>query len=191
MKLMEEHFDICDVHGRLTGESLPRSVVHAQGLWHKSAQVWIIDSQNRVLLQRRDERKQTDPGKWDISVAGHVSAGQTVLEAALRETEEELGLILYPEELELVFIAPREYLDTEHQFYDREFHHTFLCRRDVELSTLRLQPGEVIDVTWQSLDEFYHRVEGDDRGLVGRPGEYTAMFHRLGIPRSTSVANQT
>ncbi len=178
---MEEHFDICDASGQLTGESLPRSVVHARGLWHKSAQLWIVDSRGRLLLQRRDERKQTDPGKWDISVAGHVSAGQTVLEAALRETQEELGLSLNGDELELIFIAPREYLDNAHQFFDRELHHNFLCRKDVELSSLTLQPGEVIDVAWQSLVDFYHRVEGDDPTLVGRPGEYTAMFKHLGL----------
>lgn len=31
---------------------------------------------------------------WDISVGGHISAGQTSLEAAKRETAEELGQIL-------------------------------------------------------------------------------------------------
>ncbi|NNM67938.1 MAG: NUDIX domain-containing protein [Spirochaetales bacterium] len=179
---MEELFDLCDENGNLLGVTETRSRVHAQGLWHKSAQVWILDSQNRLLLQRRDPSKQTDPGKWDISVAGHVSAGQSVLEAALRETHEELGLVLSPSELVMVFSVRREYLQPETGFLDREIHHNFLCRRDVNLSELVLQPGEVVEVAWQDLRAFQLRVEGDDPTLVGRPREYTQMFSFLGLP---------
>ena len=36
-------------------------------------------------------RKEIQPGKWDTSVGGHVSYGESILEAVYREASEELG----------------------------------------------------------------------------------------------------
>jgi len=37
-------------------------------------------------------KKDTQPGKWDTSVGGHMGIGESVAEALIRETKEELGL---------------------------------------------------------------------------------------------------
>ena len=55
--------------------------MHRDGDWHRSVHVWVVDTAEagrgaaRVLLQRRSEHKDTYPGHWDVSVAGHVEAG--------------------------------------------------------------------------------------------------------------------
>jgi isopentenyldiphosphate isomerase len=48
----------------------------------------------RLLLQLRSQSKDTQPGKWDCSVGGHVGYGQSYEQAASRETLEELGVEL-------------------------------------------------------------------------------------------------
>ena len=82
-----EYFDIIDEQGRLTGETAERSVAHRLGLRHRTAHVWVIRHEPdgiRVLLQQRSLNKDSFPGQWDTSSAGHIPAGSEPLESALR-----------------------------------------------------------------------------------------------------------
>ena len=91
---MEERFDILDGSGAPVGQARPRSEVHARGLWHRAFHLFLVarlDGVPHALLQRRSEDKDTSPGKLDVAVGGHFSAGETIVEA-VREVEEELGL---------------------------------------------------------------------------------------------------
>ena len=79
-----------------TGKVKERGQVHKDGDWHRSVQVWVAqkDSTNnnvRVLMQRRSKYKDTHPNQLDVSCAGHVNAGDDILETTIRELEEELG----------------------------------------------------------------------------------------------------
>lgn len=74
---------------------VPRSLCHAdRNVIHRSVHVLVVSPDGRILLQKRSMRKDTQPGKWDTSVGGHVGYGQSYEEAARREAEEELGLRL-------------------------------------------------------------------------------------------------
>jgi isopentenyldiphosphate isomerase len=93
----EEHFDILDEQGNRTGVSRPRKEVHALGLLHRAVHVWLFcPATGELVLQRRAACKDSWPDRWDISSAGHLSAGEESLPTAVREVEEELGL-RYPE----------------------------------------------------------------------------------------------
>ena len=87
----EEHFEIFTEAGELLGTA-PRSQVHAEGLWHKSAQVFLFDSEGRLYLQRRADDKDVCPGMWDQSAAEHLTPGETYLQGARRGLAEELGI---------------------------------------------------------------------------------------------------
>lgn len=81
---------------RPTGDVKERGRVHHDGDWHRSVQAWILQAcgQNgnvRVLLQRRSPFKDTHPNQLDVSCAGHVNAGDNILDTMMRELEEELG----------------------------------------------------------------------------------------------------
>eukprot|EP00747_Dinoflagellata_sp_TGD_P182511 gnl/TRDRNA2_/TRDRNA2_36788_c0_seq1.p1 gnl/TRDRNA2_/TRDRNA2_36788_c0~~gnl/TRDRNA2_/TRDRNA2_36788_c0_seq1.p1 ORF type:complete len:189 (-),score=34.22 gnl/TRDRNA2_/TRDRNA2_36788_c0_seq1:17-583(-) len=96
---------------RCTGERKARSEVHRDGDWHRSIHVWVVvpgtagaDTQEvELLMQKRAQTKDTHPGLWDVSVAGHIDAGDEPLATAVREAEEELGLRVAPEQLEHIF----------------------------------------------------------------------------------------
>jgi len=89
--LQEEEFEIFDTDGALIGR-LPRSRVHAEGQWHKSAHVFLFNSVGRLWVQRRAADKDICGGLWDYSVGEHLRPGESYLQAAHRGLEEELGL---------------------------------------------------------------------------------------------------
>lgn len=87
----DEPFDLCDADGNPLGRVKARALVHRDGDWHRALHLWVIVSGPRVVWQRRSLAKDTHPGLVDVSVAGHLRAGETEAEA-LREAEEEIGL---------------------------------------------------------------------------------------------------
>ena len=59
---------------------------------HRVAHVLLFNSSGELLLQKRSMKKDLEPGKWDSSVGGHLEVGESYLQAALREMQEELGI---------------------------------------------------------------------------------------------------
>jgi len=87
----EEIFDVVDENDRVIGQA-SRSEVHAQGLLHRAANVFVFDSQGRLLLQMRSATKDEFPQCYTSSASGHLDAGESYEQAAVRELHEELGL---------------------------------------------------------------------------------------------------
>jgi isopentenyldiphosphate isomerase len=135
----------------IDGPVKSKAAVHRDGDWHVAAHVWIITPGGRVLLQRRSMEKENWPGYWDVSAAGHVSAGETPAEAAVRETFEELGVRIEPPELEWIGELREEFVLRGGAYIDREVHEIYVVRREPE--TLTLQASEVEAVMYVPLDE--------------------------------------
>lgn len=89
-----ELVDVLDENGIATGEIRTRKEVHEKGLWHRAIIVAIVNKENQLLIQQRALDKEKNAGMWDISVAGHLSAGQDSLSAAAREINEEVSVDL-------------------------------------------------------------------------------------------------
>ena len=98
-----EFFDIVDEKGIPTGESIERTQAHKKGIRHRTAHIWIIreqDGKAQLLLQKRSAEKDSFPGRFDTSSAGHIQAGDEPEESAIRELYEELGIQASKEELQ-------------------------------------------------------------------------------------------
>ncbi|MHB1397398.1 MAG: NUDIX hydrolase [Trichloromonadaceae bacterium] len=87
-----EMFEIVDENDRVIGV-MPRAQCHGNPtLVHRVAHVLVVNDRGEILLQKRSQSKDIQPGKWDTSVGGHLDPGEDYLVAATREMAEELGL---------------------------------------------------------------------------------------------------
>ena len=87
-----ELFQVVDENDEATGAA-PRSEVHGNNLRHRAVHVFIFNRQGELFLQKRSRWKDRHPLLWDSSAAGHVDAGEDYDETAVRELQEELGVV--------------------------------------------------------------------------------------------------
>lgn len=149
-----ELFDVLNPDGTRSGIVRERGVAHSDGSAHATAHVWVVRPNRQsgcdILLQKRSLHKDSNPGCYDISSAGHVMAGDCYLESAVRELEEELGIKAHPEELKFIGVFDRVLDDVFHgrPFRDHEISHVYVFDRPVETDALNLQESEVEEVVW-------------------------------------------
>ena len=99
----EEWVPMVDEQGKVTGQA-PRSQVHnGSKLLHPVVHLHVINHNKTILLQKRPLSKQIQPGKWDTSVGGHISAGETLEQALKKEAFEEIGIVGFSAKLLKVY----------------------------------------------------------------------------------------
>ena len=86
-----EYFDVVDEHDAVVGSRPGTECVH-KGLLHRAVLIFLTNPRGEVYLQKRAGHLLFYPGYWSASVTGHVSSGETYLQAAKREVKEELGI---------------------------------------------------------------------------------------------------
>lgn len=158
-----EILDIVDEFGNPTGETIEREEAHRRGVRHRSAHVWLVRRKGgriQILLQKRSRDKDSFPGCYDISSAGHIPAGADFEASALRELREELGVRAQAEEL--IFCGQRRFF-YEGDFYgqaflDRQVSNVYLLWLDREAESFSLQREEVEAVRWFDFDECMESV---------------------------------
>lgn len=161
-----ELIDVRTPEGEKTGVVRERGVAHRDGSPHATAHVWVVRENERggydVLLQKRSARKDSYPGCYDISAAGHVAAGDDYPETAARELKEELGIEAAPEEIRYVGRRRSTFKSEFHNqpFHDSEISQVYVYDRPVELAKLRLQEEEVESVRWMDLENCMERAPG-------------------------------
>ncbi len=139
---MDEYIDIVTKEGKPTGKSELKSIIHQKGYYHNTVHIWFYTADGYVLLSQRSAKKAICPLMWDVSVAGHIDAGETIKQAAVRETKEEIGITISESNLKKigVFECFKSY---DNHIIDNEFHHTFLVELKVSISELTRQEEEV------------------------------------------------
>ena len=161
---MDEQVEILDAQGKPTGQVLLKSEAHRLGLFHPTVHIWCYSRSGQVLLQQRGRYKKTVPLKWDVSVAGHVGAGESLEEAAFREVTEEIGVTISKELLEKIAIFKTEH-QHEENFLDKEFNHTFLYQLSTD-TALKKQVSEVEALQWFPLEKLKDWVQKNAVELV-------------------------
>jgi isopentenyldiphosphate isomerase len=136
--------DVLLPSGEPAGWTAPKSEAHRRGLYHRCFHCWIADPEREggpyLFVQRRALQQENWPGRLDTTAAGHLSAGESVMDG-LREVEEELGLSPDP-----AWLAPLGTRRVEQEIpagTDRELHEVFLLFESLGPESIRLQREEV------------------------------------------------
>lgn len=143
--------------------------------------VAIVNEKNEILLQQRSEKKEKNAGMWDISVAGHLSAGQDSLSAAAREINEEISVLLgYRTEIKdfrYMYCFRKEQV-FERDVIERQFYDFFILRTTgVDDKTLSFQKEEVQAVKFVNLNSIQKMIDNNE--LVERPEVYQVLTNFL------------
>ena len=179
--MKEELLDVLDENGIKTGQILPRKEVHEKGLWHRIIVVAIVNEKNEILIQQRSHNKDKNPDMWDISVTGHLSAGQDSLTAATREISEEVSVSLgYSAEVRdfrFMFSFRKEQKVSDKHF-DRQFYDFFILRQSgLREENIKFQSSEVQAIKFVTISELNEMRENNL--LVERDECYDALSEYL------------
>lgn len=112
--------------------------------YHAVGTIWLINGLGQICFSKRSEHLKGSPGKWQTMFGGKVPVGSTYRETAIRELEEEAGIIPDPERLFLVEETKRAA--------------RYIYPFDGSTSDLHFNDGEIVEVWWMTLDE-YHAEE--------------------------------
>lgn len=165
--MSKERLDIVDEAGNPTGEIIDRETAHREGIRHRTSHVWVVRKafgKIQVLLQKRSVDKDSYPGCYDISSAGHIPAGVDYIPSALRELKEELGVEARAEDLILCGQRRFQFADVFHgkTFREDQVSNVYVLWLDQEAEEFHIQTEELSEVHWFDLEECMKKVQGDE-----------------------------
>ncbi len=174
---MEEYFDVLDEHGEFTNRVESRDKCHKEGLWHKAVALYIINSKNEVLLQKRSANKKLWPNLWDITAGGHVLAGEFGFQSIIREIKEEIGIDVNTNDI--TFIGASTSQNIKKGIINNHFNEYYIVNKDIDVSDLSLQEEEVSDAKWFEKDDIISRINNGFDGITDKGGcwEYLKKYY--------------
>lgn len=172
---MDEYIELLDQNNFPSGTKCLKSVAHQNGYYHASVHVWFYTDKKEILLQKRLESKDTFPSLWDVSVAGHISFGEKPEKAALRETQEEIGLIISKKKLKYIGTSNHK---NKHPngLIDHELHHIYISKLDTSIKNLVIQEEEVSEIKLMHLDVFRIDLKVNPSIYVPHGADYFAKI---------------
>ncbi len=179
---MDEYIDIVDIDGKPTGKSELKSVIHQKGYYHNTVHIWFYTLDGEILLSQRSAKKTICPLLWDVSVAGHIDAGESIEQAAIREIKEEIGISISKKDLHKIGVF-KCFQSYENGINDNEFHHTFICELEVLLFDLIPQEEEVEAlklVSAYDFNELINHIEDDNSHFIpSNKSYYETVFQSI------------
>lgn len=141
-KIMPEIWDLLDEKGEKIGKTIRKGEPIPEGLYHAGADVWILNADNQILIQKRSPKKRLQPNVWAMT-GGSTFKGETSLQTIDREVFEELGIRLNMQNLKFIkcFKTGEVWIDT------------YFTRQNIDLKDITMQEAEVCEVKWASFDE--------------------------------------
>ena len=138
-----EYFDLYDDNRLPLNKIIERGQPLPTGENRQVVHICIFNSKNQMLIQQRSATKKSRPNLWDISLGGCSRSGETSRQSAARELFEELGI-------KYDFSNQRPHLTIN---FENGFDDIYLIKKDIDLSEITFQDGEVQEVKWATLDE--------------------------------------
>ncbi len=170
---MEEKFDVLNEFGEFTGEVATREECHKKGLWHRAVYAFIIDKNSNILLQKRSAKKKLWPNMWDVTVGGHVDAGEFGRQSLIREVKEELGIDITDDDIK--YLVGSSSINIKGDIINKHYNECYLITKDIDTSKIKLQEEEVSEVKYFSKEEVLSMIENNYSGLTEKTGPWSFL----------------
>ncbi len=161
----KEMVEIVDIYGISTGEIVEKETAHDKNLLHKEVGLFIINSNNQVLLQKRSANKRFNPNKWGLC-AGHVEAYEENDSAMLRELKEELGVTVNKNDIVHFDTVVRKRELNSHIRYE---YYMFLDKDEKDFT---IQSEELSEVKWIDFNKYKDMVKNNDSTITWSNNKY-------------------
>lgn len=149
--MSEELVDIIDNQNNAMS-TVPKSIAHRVGLLHRTVIAELKNSKGEFCFVRQASDRQ-DAGQFVSPVGGHVSAGESLESALIRECQEEVG------------ITPIKYRLIGQTLFNREVigrkeNHLFFVY-EIETDELPTLNHESVEYKWFSVAEIQATLKSD------------------------------
>jgi len=173
----DELIDIYNEDNESLDAQIMKSEAHKKGLWHRTAHIWIYNSNGEMLLQLRAKNKEFYPDMWDISVAGHVSLGEDPEISALREIKEEIGLSIKKEDLD--FFKIRKNKEVFNDLQNNEFYYIYLFKFDGSIKELNIQKDELSEIIFLPVEKIEEELKEHPDKYVPHGDYWTEIINQV------------
>jgi len=161
-----ELLEVLNENGEPTGEILDKNKIHKDGKYHKEVALILLNNKGKILLQKRASTKKIEPNKWAWH-GGHVIAGETNIEAIIRETKEELGITLFENELKLLVKLKRDKLP------NRQYTIAYYSICNLNIDDFKIQKEELSEIKWFDFKEFKNMIYNNHPDMMFKNNENT------------------
>ena len=147
----EEKVILVDINDEPIG-LMNKMEAHEKALLHRAFSVFVLNSNNEIMLQQRASHKYHSPLLWTNTCCSHQRAGETNLQAGSRRLEPEMGFVVpLKERFSFIYKAPFDNGLTEH-----ELDHVMIGYSNDEP---KINPEEVQSWKWMKIEEVKNDME--------------------------------
>lgn len=143
-----EIWDLYDENRSVIGEHIRGTELPENG-FHLVVHVWIKNSAGQYLMTQRSADKRTFPLLWEC-VGGSALKGETGIQSAVREVQEEIGLRLRPEDGHLLCTKIRKTIGGKRY---NDIVEVWLFRHDGAIPLANATTDEVAQALWMHPEE--------------------------------------
>ena len=160
--MIKEIFDVVNFSDQVL-RSKDRIEAHKDNLLHRAVHILVSPSSSQWILQKRSGCKDVDPFLWTSSCSGHVDSGEQYIDAAVRECEEELGIVVKKESLIEIFRA------SPCQETGNEFVRFYLLKYNEKI---KVNTDEIVEVADYSIEQI-------EQLILANPELFSGSFVHL------------
>ena len=149
-----EYFDLFSEEGHPLNKVAMRGAPLSPGEFFKVVHVWIQHPDGKYLIQQRNKTSDPIPHQWAIT-SGIPNIKETPVEAAIRETKEELGI-----QIDKAAIQFKARLLTTHGKYNT-ITYVYHVKQAFNLSEINVLDSEVKAVRYETMETILSMVEAE------------------------------
>lgn len=154
--------------------TMEKMEAHERGVLHRAFSIFVFNDAHEMLIHKRALHKYHSPGLWTNTCCSHPRPGETVMQAAQRRLNEEMGFqCALTERFHFIYKAELDQNLTEHEL-------DFVLTGSFN-GVPQANAEEVCDWKFVAIEELVADVETN-------PDAYTVWF-RIALPRVLNELN--